>query len=276
MLYVLMKKEVFDAICYIPKFEQAWHSVLTKKISFEVAFFLWMDQVTTPYIPKMNDGISIPMADKKTLFGSVVEYDVDTKWWWTYLYQSPKSLTLQSAKSKEKWVLALFLNTVNTYLQDIFSESELQEWLQRWKKIFETILRCWLKKRRHLLFTNQVFALHENGYLIDPKTKQYIFSLDDFIIDTDDFIINTDGIMWSALSCLSCAEYVGRELRHDFDEALSDEYDQFAAYAWDKLLEKWIALYATHAIEIFELQKDELKYWFESWVLIDEYRESTN
>lgn len=264
-----MKKKVFDAICYIPKFEQDSYGVVTKKISFEIALYLWMEEVTRPYIPTLNDGVAIPMIDKETLFGSVVEYAHDNKWWWSYIYYSPIWWRFNSWKSIAKWTLAVFLNTVNTYLYNIFSESDRQEWLQRWKKIFETVLRCWLKKRRHLLSTNQEFALHDTGYLIDTKTKQFIFSLDDFIFDTD-------VSMWWALSCMSCAEYIWRELRYDFDEMVLDEYDQFAAYAWGPLLEQWIALYATHAIEIFELQKRELEKWFANWILKDEYRVATN
>ena len=264
-----MKKNVFDAICYIPKFEQLNKTPLTKKISFEIALFLWMEQVTTPYKPILYEGITIPMANKKTLFGSVVEYERDNTWYWSYLYQSPTWLWIQSAKSIEKWKLALFLDTVNEYLVDIFSEWERDSAIMRWKTIFEKILRCWLKKRRHLLLTNQVFMLHNNGYLVDPKTQQYIFSLDEFIIDTD-------GVLWSALSCMSCAEYVWREMRNDFDDMILDEYDQFEAYAWKLLLEQWIDFLATHALEVFERQKRELKYWFENWFLKDEYVESTN
>jgi hypothetical protein len=36
-----------------------------------------MDQVKTPYTPKINDGIGIPMSNNETIFGSVAEYDMD-------------------------------------------------------------------------------------------------------------------------------------------------------------------------------------------------------
>ncbi len=262
-----MKQDVFDAICYIPTFKQAGHNVFTKKISFEVALFLWIDQVTTPYTPKINDGIGIPMSNDETIFGSVVEYDMDNNWWWTYLYQSPKWLRIQSAKSIEKWTLVQFLNYVNQYLVDVFTDSDHYEWLQRWKKLFEIILRCGLKKRRHLMSINQHFTINNNGYLIDPKTRNYLLSLDNYIIDSDD-------IELPAISCMSCAEYVWRELRNkddDIYDILLDECDQFEAYAWSDVLRQWIAWLATHGLEVFEIQKNELSRWFAHWDFKDEY-----
>lgn len=259
-----MKKDVFDAICYIPKFEQWWDNVITKKISYEIAFFLWMDQITTPYKPKMNDSITIPMADKQTLFGSTVEYDLQSAWWWTYTYQSPKWLVMRSAQSKQRWLLAEFINHVNEYLFELFSDSDREAAIQRWKQIFEITLRCGLKKRKHIDSISQSYVIQDNGYLMNPKTKQYLLSLDNFVVDSDNLEI-------SAIKSMTCAEYVARELRHSFDLDVMDECDQFLAYTWDNLLNQWIEQLAIHAIEIFELQKPELALWFANGYLKDEY-----
>lgn len=255
---------MFDAICYIPKFEQAWHNVLTKKISFEVALFLWMDLVTKPYVPKRNDYIAIPMADRETLFGSTVAYYRDSKWCGTYQYQSSKWLHFESAHSREKWILTEFIYQINEYLIDIISDNERWASIQRWKQLCEIILRCWLKKRRHINAISQNYLIQDNGYLMNPKTNHYLLSLDQFIVDSDNLDV-------SAIVSMGCAEYVWRELRYCTDETLMDECDQFVAYAWEELFIEWIEQLALHAIEVIELQKRELALWFEYWDLKDEY-----
>lgn len=121
-----------------------------------------------------------------------------------------------------------------------------------------------LKKRRYLISKNHHFTINNNGCLIDPNTRNYLLSLDNYIFDSDD-------IELPAISCMSCAEYVWRELRNKDDDILLDECEQFVAYAWSDVLRQWIALLATHAVEVFEIQKNELSRWFAHWDFKDEY-----